>query len=677
MKIEALAATLPMHSAFDSTNGDNCTKHGVHRHKYAIRAGFRVVSFLSLLAVFSVYNYLQSGDVSSLSGRRLSATDSEIYDVSTQHRSLDPFQEKADPKILLLPYILVIVYLFLAIAIVCDEFFIPALEVMVDEDHLNVSPDIAGATFMAAGGSAPELFTSFIGTFQRSPVGVGTIVGSAVFNVLFVIGMCSIFSLEVLQLSWWPLFRDCTYYVISLLVLGIFLGVISEGEVELFESILLFAMYIGYVLIMTFNAQLHKLITGKELEPDDGDEDLNDEAINFGKPSNFRAGLLTFIRDQSAWQTKARMGFVYGISGNFDDVFANVDSNGDGYIDLDEMRSIFKELGTAVDDDELRAIMADIDTDCNDKVTKTEFKKWYLNSEKQMTKKIKVIFDRFDEDDSNTISKSEFICMLAKVDPAATEDSKDQAVHACFDNSDKTDLSFEEFTAWYFKSLIFTQQQENVEAADEDDEMTVCQKVMPPTDGSIFEYVKWFILFPIVATLSLTVPDCTRKKWADWCYFAFFMAIAWIGIYSYFMVGVASTIGETLGIPAFIMGLTFLAAGTSVPDLLSSVIVARLGRGDMAVSSSIGSNIFDILVGLPVPWIAFIAYHDERVKIEVDGIWISILILVGMIVLVIGTIHLQGWKLTKNLAYVMFFFYFAFLLQEILKQYVFNDNDDE
>ena len=62
---------------------------------------------------------------------------------------------------------------------------------------------------MAAGGSAPELFTSVIGKigndfifilnflgvfFAESDVGIGTIVGSAVFNVLFVIGMCAIFS---------------------------------------------------------------------------------------------------------------------------------------------------------------------------------------------------------------------------------------------------------------------------------------------------------------------------------------------------------------------------------------------------------------------------------------------------------------------------------------------------
>ena len=64
-------------------------------------------------------------------------------------------------------------------------------QVICDEENLNLSDDVAGATFMAAGGSAPELFTSMIGTFQRSAVGFGTIVGSAVFNVLFVIGLCA------------------------------------------------------------------------------------------------------------------------------------------------------------------------------------------------------------------------------------------------------------------------------------------------------------------------------------------------------------------------------------------------------------------------------------------------------------------------------------------------------
>jgi AGAP008342-PA (fragment) len=63
------------------------------------------------------------------------------------------------------------------------------------------------------------------------------------------------------------------------------------------------------------------------------------------------------------------------------------------------------------------------------------------------------------------------------------------------------------------------------------------------------------------------------------------------------MVWWATLIGETFSIPSEVMGLTFLAAGTSIPDLVTSVLVARKGLGDMAVSSSVGSNIFDVTVG--------------------------------------------------------------------------------
>ena len=59
---------------------------------------------------------------------------------------------------------------------------------------------------MAAGGSAPEFFTSLMGVFvANNDVGFGTIVGSAVFNVLFVIGLCAVFAKQTLDLTWWPL----------------------------------------------------------------------------------------------------------------------------------------------------------------------------------------------------------------------------------------------------------------------------------------------------------------------------------------------------------------------------------------------------------------------------------------------------------------------------------------
>jgi sodium/potassium/calcium exchanger 2 len=143
------------------------------------------------------------------------------------------------------------------------------------------------------------------------------------------------------------------------------------------------------------------------------------------------------------------------------------------------------------------------------------------------------------------------------------------------------------------------------------------------------------------------------------------------------MVWWVTVIGDVIQVPIVIMGLTFLAAGTSVPDLLTSVIVARQGHGDMAVSSSIGSNIFDILVGLPVPWLLYCLINGGQ--IDVGGgnvrteffysVGFSLVLLILMLISVIVTIAMSGWRMTKGLGYSMFGLYLCFVVIEIIRAY--------
>lgn len=149
-----------------------------------------------------------------------------------------------------------VVYMFVALAVVCDEFFVPSLDVIIEK--LNIPDDVAGATFMAAGGSAPELFTSVIGVFVSfDDVGIGTIVGSAVFNILFVIGMCALFSKTILSLTWWPLFRDCTFYSISLIALVLFF---MDNIIVWWEAALLLLIYAAYVSFMRWNEDVERMV---------------------------------------------------------------------------------------------------------------------------------------------------------------------------------------------------------------------------------------------------------------------------------------------------------------------------------------------------------------------------------------------------------------------------------
>lgn len=342
-------------------------------HKHRMRAVFRATSFLALIAIISVINYFYNDDheynngVSSIKTEIKTATMRRLAEEEESNWN-GIFQKVADPIWLMGPYIFGVLYMFLALAIVCDEYFVPALEVMSGEYHLDLTPDISGATLMAAGGSAPELFTSFIGTFQESAVGFGTIVGSAVFNVLFVIGMCSLLSKETLSLTWWPLFRDSTYYAIGLLVLAIFVGVVTPALITWWEAFVLFLMYIGYIYIMSINEKLYKAITGKEFPQDDKGESVLD---SLGRNITFRTGLLTLIREPDSWIDRARIGLVAKVSGNVDDMFDFVDENGDGEISREEIKLCVQkiegsyrddEANQAVTEEEINQIMSDIDT---------------------------------------------------------------------------------------------------------------------------------------------------------------------------------------------------------------------------------------------------------------------------------------------------------------------------
>merc|ERR1719223_431066 len=107
---------------------------------------------------------------------------------------------------------------------------------------------------------------------------------------------------------------------------------------------------------------------------------------------------------------------------------------------------------------------------------------------------------------------------------------------------------------------------------------------------------------PLFLAFEVTIPNCSLPHNKGRHLVTFFASIFWIGVLSYFLVTWASKLGCLWGIHPAIMGVTVLAAGTSVPDAIGSLLVARDGQGDMAVSNAIGSNVFDILLGLGLPW---------------------------------------------------------------------------
>lgn len=198
----------------------------------------------------------------------------------------------------------------------------------------------------------------------------------------------------------------------------------------------------------------------------------------------------------------------------------------------------------------------------------------------------------------------------------------------------------------------------------------------------IIAVVKWKVLFPYKET-SIEQKQTEEKNFVsninnkidkvfkyvfpkkDKVYITFFISIILIAFVSWIMVESAVVISEKIGIPKIIIGLTVLAIGTSIPDLMSSIIVAKKGNGDMGVSNAIGSNVFDILVGLGLPYIVYILLNDSNVIISTDNIILSIIVLFSSIILIFLIFIANKWKVNKTSGYILIISYLLYLIYEI------------
>jgi Ca2+/Na+ antiporter len=377
-----------------------------------------------------------------------------------------------------------IVFLFCGIAVICDDYFTPALEGITEA--WGLSEDVAGATFMAAGSSAPELFTSLIAVFaphepcaaDTDSVGVATIVGSAVFNVLVIVGLSAVLGCapgDSLELDWRPLLRDTIFYVLAILLLVVCLW---DGEAWWQEALAMFGVYVCYIVFMGFNERVcypngRLIAVGDSVEPSD--------SISSG------------------------------------------------------------EAGVQASEEEVAGLVSD------------------------------------SENPQPDLEQGE--------DDNASSPQVDSSQH------------WGHGLGWVLHST-----------------QTACDLEVP--EGP-FAKLQFAFMLPWTLAFKYTVPDCSRDGWEDWYMSGFFGSIVWIAVICFFMVEWSVDMAEMLKVctrpscinnsyalyhlaacellgcvqmTPTIMAFTVLAAGTSIPDAMESVIVAQMGKGDMAVANSLGAR---------------------------------------------------------------------------------------
>ena len=422
------------------------------------------------------------------------------------------------------------VWIFMGVAIVADEYFTPALEKI--SDALDLSPDVAGATFLAAASSAPEFFTSFADTFLVSDeggegFGVGTIVGSAVFNILIICAVSCIpasgekkrrspggdmlnqhdfvrrYTLAqwedaeatekkaptALDLDWYPLARDTVFYVASICLL---IGTVATDEPEVIhrvplqtlgcvtwhESLGYILLYCGYIVVMKFSARI-----AAQLRP---------------------------IKDRL---------FHTNESGDFPQ----------------------HESRTAVPSTAVQCLIHH-DSRVTAKGRKSIPKVMLGRSAASMgSRRVRGLGG----------SLSVHVPVL---DDSANNSGEEGGVAAA--------AGLGEVPAVVSSSSTGSD-------SDDDDTSPFWESLFDVPDGAVSR-VFWALALPFNLAFMLTIPAVTRANVKQHYVVAFFMCILWIALLSAMMVKIVAWMGNILGIDSIVMGLVVLAAGTSVPDALGS-----------------------------------------------------------------------------------------------------------
>ena len=91
-----------------------------------------------------------------------------------------------------------------------------------------------------------------------------------------------------------------------------------------------------------------------------------------------------------------------------------------------------------------------------------------------------------------------------------------------------------------------------------------------------------------------------------------------MGLATHLLVESSIALGDLLGIHHAVMAFVIIAAGTSVPDMVLSVISAKKGDYDASISNVFGSNIFDICVCLSLPILLALALTGKTTTIGLE-----------------------------------------------------------
>jgi Ca2+/Na+ antiporter len=249
-------------------------------------------------------------------------------------------------------------------------------------------------------------------------------------------------------------------------------------------------------------------------------------------------------------------------------------------------------------------------------------------------------FEATDTDNDGGIDFQELKIMLESLGQKLNDVQVGAIFHSCDLNNDGIIQPQE------FASVLWTKNSKDAKTDDEHDEQPgLCTRLDP----------------------SMIVIDRLMPP-HEWIASGFTVVVLWVAAFTYIMVDAATRFGCFVNVPEVVMGLIVLAVGTSVPDTIASIAVAKKGHADMAAANAVGSNTFDILLGLGLPWLISCLLGKD-VDVPVEELQESLMILVGSLIFYLAAVAFNKWVLNRIIGVLLLLIYLGAITFVAIRHY--------
>ncbi|XP_067932432.1 mitochondrial sodium/calcium exchanger protein-like [Watersipora subatra] len=453
-------------------------------------------------------------------------------------------------------FILWWLFLFLALAVTADDFFCPSLTVMAKV--LRMSDNIAGVTLLAFGNGAPDIFSAIaaIGNMKNgSDAGLafGALLGAGVFVTAVVSG--AVIISKPFQCMERPLLRDITFYIGAVFYT---FYIMQSKKINTLEAVGFLIIYIAYVLVVVIGRYIRKQSQTPDSQPVVGDRnDHRHPVAVLDTDPNAPTTMSKHLAEKADYDEGSKLHHGHH---HQDTHYHNIQER--GRREATDNKAITESGETEPllpgQHEETSAVKEFLDA--INPICREEWmdKKWYG----------KVYM----------IVKAPIQFILTITCPVVDEESEK--------NNWNRHLSALQILIGPIFS-IFATNQYGVMLGD--------------------KFPLWALFLCVFAVLSAlsfyTSSNATPPKWHKALSFlGFIVACVWIYCIANEIVNILQLFGVFFRISDAILGLTLLAWGNSIGDLIADTALARRGYPRIGISACFGGPLFNLLIGVGLPF---------------------------------------------------------------------------